>query len=86
MIKSINFVTEEAKKKAEVEALGQLINVFSEEVAQSLMAKIHEGKIKNWDDPVSFEDIQGQMLESIKAADWVSVSALVMLIWNQGQQ
>jgi len=85
MIRSINYVPEEAKKQAETQALGALMNKFTDEMAGKLMSGVAEGKT-GWDDPDGFEKLQAQLLENLKLADWVDVACLAMLIWNLGQK
>ena len=60
------------------------MNSFTDEMVKELMAKVQLEKIKGWDDPESFEELQKELLECLRNADWVNVAGLAMLIWNLG--
>ena len=75
MIRAIDYVSEEAKTQAQTQALGALMNSFTDEMAKGLMAAVQSGQIKEWDDPESFEELQNKLLESLKAANWTEVAA-----------
>lgn len=86
MIRSIDFVSAEAKTQAQTQALGALMNGFTDEMAKELMGAIQSGKIEKWDDPESTEKLHEKLLGSLKTANWVEVAGLAMLIWNLGQK
>lgn len=85
MIRSINYVSDEAKQKAEQEALGYLMDVFTSKMVDRLMDGVSKGKT-GWDDPGYFENLQQQLLENIKSSDWVDVANIAMMIWNIEQK
>ena len=84
MIKSINYVPEEAKKQAETQALGSLMNAFTEKMVQRLMEGVAKGKT-GWDSPDSAERLRECLLVNLKAADWVDVANIAMMLWNLEQ-
>lgn len=85
MIRAINFVSEEAKKQAETQALGSLMNAFTDKIVEKLIDGVSEGK-SGWDDPESADRLHNQLLENLKKADWVDVAALSMILWNLEQK
>jgi hypothetical protein len=84
MIRAINYVPEEAKKQAETQALGSLMNVFTEKMVQRLMEGVSKGKT-GWDAPESMEKLRESLLVNLKAADWVDVATIAMMLWNLEQ-
>lgn len=81
MIKSTDFVSEEAKNKAQAEALGALLDVFVKEVGSKIFTKLQEG-YSGWDDPANANVMRKKLLTNFENGDMVDVAALAMFLWN----
>lgn len=84
MIKSTDFVTEEAKKAAQQEALGVLLDAFVKEMGGKIFTKIEEG-YTGWDNPEKVQDLRRKLLTNFEKGDMVDVAALAMFLWNLSQ-
>jgi hypothetical protein len=81
MIKSTDFVSAEAKKAAQAEALGALLDTFAKEVGAKIFTKMEEGYV-GWDDPQKVNELRKKLLTNFEKGDMVDVAALAMFLWN----
>ena len=81
MIKTTDFVSEQAKVAAEQEALGALLDAFAKEIGAKIFEKMQAGK-KGWDDPKNITELQQRLLTNLEKGDMVDVAALAMFLWN----
>lgn len=81
MIKSTDFIKEEAKRNAETEALGTLLDVFAKEVGAKIFEKLQKG-YSGWDDSLNEEEIKRRLLTNYHKGDMVDVAACAMFLWN----
>lgn len=85
-IKSTDFVSDEAKQKATIEALGALLDTFAKEMGAKAFDLIQENP-SAWEDPIAVNGFRKQLLTSFENGDMVSVATLAMIAWNlQGTQ
>ena len=85
MIKSTDFVSDEAKQKAQAEALGALLDVFAKEIGSKIFTKLQAGYI-GWDDPTKVSELKRKLLTNFEKGDMVDVAALAMFLWNLQDQ
>lgn len=85
MIKSTDFVSVEAKKAAQAEALGVLLDAFAKEVGAKIFTKLEEG-YTGWDDPQKVNEFRKKLLTNFEKGDMVDVAALAMFLWNLNEQ
>ena len=84
MIKSTDFVSEEAKKNAETEALGALLDAFAKEIGGKIFTKMEAG-YSGWDDLQTANHLRKKLLTNFENNDMVDVAALAMFLWNLQQ-
>lgn len=84
MIKSTDFITKEARRTAEQEALGAVLDAFAKEVGAKIFTKL-EGGYFGWDDPANLNEIRKRLLTNLEKGDMVDVAALAMFLWNLQQ-
>jgi len=80
-IKSTDFVSDEAKRKAQTDALGALLDVFVKEVGAKIFTKLQDGYM-GWDDPKNRDLLRRKLLTNFEKDDMVDVAALAMFLWN----
>jgi len=85
MIKSINYISDQAKKEAELQALGELMNIFTDEMLKKLIYNVEKGK-SGWDSPEIIESLKNQLSNNINNQDWVDVANISMMLWNLKQK
>lgn len=85
MIKATDFVSEEAKKAAEAEALGALPDAFAKEMGGKIFEKLQAG-YTGWDDATIETALKRKLLTNYENGDMVDVAACAMLIWNLHDQ
>lgn len=85
MIKATDFVSEEAKRAAEADALGALLDVFVKEVGSKIFTKLQAG-YTGWDDLRLAEEIKKKLLTNFQRGDMVDVAACAMFLWNLNQK
>jgi len=81
MIKTTDFITDEAKRAAEAEALGALLDTFVKEVGTKIFTKLQAG-YTGWDDPKIEEELKRKLLTNFQKGDMVDVAACAMFLWN----
>ena len=81
MIKSTDFVSEDAKRAAEGEALGALLDVFAKELGGKIFQNLQEGS-NGWDNPAVVDEMKRKLLTDFQKGDMVSVAACAMFLWN----
>lgn len=81
MIKSTDFVTEEAKQKAQTDALGALLDAFVKEMGAKIFQKLQEGQT-GWDEVTNTNNLRKKLLTNFEKGDMVDVAALAMFVWN----
>lgn len=81
MIKSTDFVSEEAKKAAEADALGALLDMFVKEMGTKIFTKLQEGYV-GWDDLGNANILRKKLLTNFENGDMIDVAALAMFLWN----
>ena len=85
MIKSTDFVSEEAKKAAQADALGALLDAFAKQVGAKIFMKLEAG-YQGWDDPKNIDMMRRKLLTNFEKGDMVDVAALAMFLWNHNEQ
>ena len=85
MIKATDFVSEDAKQKAQAEALGALLDVFAKEMGAKIFTKLQAG-YTGWDDPTMESVLKRKLLTNYENGDMVDVAACAMLLWNLHDQ
>lgn len=85
MIKTNNFISDEAKKDAETKAIGVLMNLFTDKMVEKLRKNLEKGK-SGWDDPSISDVLKTQLSDNINDADWVDVAVISMFLWNLNQR
>lgn len=85
-IKSTDFVSDEAKRAAAMDALGSLLDSFAKEIGAKMFAAIQENPT-SWENPLAVNEFRKRLLTTFENSDMVSVAMLAMIIWNlQGTQ
>jgi hypothetical protein len=84
MIKSTDFVTQEAKVAAQAEALGALLDAFAKQMGAKIFTKLEEGYM-GWDNPSKVNDLRKKLLTNFEKGDMVDVATLAMFLWNLSQ-
>ena len=85
MIKSSDFISDEAKQKAQLEAIGALMNSFTDAMFHKLTDKVISG-YKGWDNPNILETLKSKLADNINDQDWVDVANIAMFLWNLKQK
>lgn len=80
-IKSTDFVPDEARQQATVEALGALLDTFAKEMGARAFASIQENQ-NSWEDPLAANEFRKRLLTSFEKGDMVAVATLAMIVWN----
>ena len=84
MIKSTDFISDEAKKEAEQVAIANLANAFSEEMVKRIFGEME--KFKGWDTEGAKETLHQRIGECVNAGDMVGLAAHAMFLWNLQQK
>ncbi len=84
-INSTDFVTNEAKKAAQQEALGALLDAFVKEMGGKIFQKMEEGYV-GWDDVSQIKLMKEKLLTNLENGDMVDVAALAMFLWNLNEE
>ena len=85
MIKTTDFISDEAKTAAEQTALGTLLDAFAKEVGQKIFLQMQKG-YQGWDKPETIESMRQKLLTNLERGDMVDVAALAMFLWNLQQR
>lgn len=85
MIKSTDYITDEAKKEAQQDALGALLDAFVKEMGGKIFQKMEAGYF-GWDDERNLTMLQQKLADNMNKNDMVDVAALAMMIWNLQQR
>jgi len=85
MIKATDFISDDAKKEAEQQALGMLLDAFAKEIGGKVFQKLENG-YSGWDNPEMLDNLKKKLLENYQRGDMVDVAALAMMLWNLQQK
>lgn len=84
MIKSTDYIPDDARKEAEQSALAELLGIFSKEMAQKVMLKLESG-YSGWDNPTVEATMRQKLEKNLQENDMVDVAVLAMMLWNLKQ-
>ncbi len=85
MIKATDFISDEAKKTAQTEALGVLVDVFVKEMGADIFSNLEKG-YAGWDETKNADEIKRRLLTSFQNGDMVTVASCAMFLWNLQKQ
>jgi hypothetical protein len=85
MIKTTDFISDDAKKEAEQIALGTLLDTFAKEMGQKIFLQMQKG-YQGWDKSEMIETLKQKLLTNFEKGDMVDVSILAMFLWNLQQK
>jgi hypothetical protein len=87
MIRAVNYISETAKREAEQQAIGALMNAFTDGMVHELTSKL-DTSYAGWDNGTteSVETLKSRLADSINNQDWVDVANIAMFLWNLRQK
>ena len=88
MIRAVNFISDTAKREAEQQAIGALMNAFTDEMLHKLIDGLIMSNYGGWDNgtPESIESLKSKLADSINNQDWSDVANIAMFLWNLKQK